>query len=410
MANAVIVSVGGTKEPIVNTLRAEHPGFVCFLASHQSVDQIADIKREVAGDFADEKVLIDDPEDLVGCYRQALESLRRVEARGFARSETIVDYTGGTKAMTAALAMAAASLGVCFSYVGGHARTKGGLGVVTSGSERRRVEVDPLRLFAVEEKRRIALYFNRYQYLAAAAALRELLPSQGDRERLLLESMLRITEAYAAWDRFDHTAALEQLPAARRQLAERARVAETSEYGALLDAVERNIAVLGELCRKTKKFSRLHPALAADLLANADRRMLEGKYDDAVARLYRALELLGQCAFEEQVGVATGKVPVDQLPARLQEEFARKYADESRTAKLPLAATYQVLAELGHPAGRRFRDQQEDFRKIMNARNESILAHGRSPVAEGMAKSLRALLAGFLLQDAHLPEFPRLPW
>jgi len=58
--------------------------------------------------FADAKELVENPEDLVECYRKALACIDRVRARGFALTDALVDYTGGTKPMSAALAMAAA--------------------------------------------------------------------------------------------------------------------------------------------------------------------------------------------------------------------------------------------------------------------------------------------------------------
>jgi CRISPR-associated protein (TIGR02710 family) len=409
MAQALIVSVGSTPAPVVVALREVAPSFVCFLASHQSIEKIPEIKREAGVDCTDEKVIVDDHEDLLGCYRKAVECLRRTQARGFSTRESVVDYTGGTKAMTAALAMAAASHGVAFSYVGGE-RDSGGLGVVRSGSERRRVEMDPLRLFAVEEKRRIALYFNSHQYSAAATALRELLPTQPQPEHAILEALLEITEAYTAWDRFDHRTAFQLLPPARTRLDERARIASVTEYASLLSTVKKNVAVLGQLRGKTKEFEQAHPDLAADLVANAERRIKEGKYDDAVARLYRAIELLGQCSLQERLGVEAGAVPIAMLPAALREEFARRYADDRGLAKLGLMAVYRVLGELGEGAGIRFANLFTEFQKIMEARNQSILAHGTRPVKESTARRLRDLVASFLPSEARLSEFPQLPW
>ena len=410
MSRAVIASVGGATAPVVNTLCDERPEFVCFLVSHASVEKIPEIKSAAGVEFTDEKVLVDDHEDLVGCYRQALDCLRRTQRRGYGREETVVDYTGGTKAMTAALAMAAASLGVRFSYVGGSVRSKDGLGIVEPGYERRRVEVDPLRLFAVEEKRRIALYFNQHQYWAAATALRELLQGQPEGERLVLDALLGVFEAYASWDRFDHAKAFDLLPDARRLLQDRARVAGAREFEDFVPAVEETVAFLGQLHARTGKFTRKDPALAADLLANADRRMSEGKFDDAVARLYRTTELVGQCAFERRLGVDTGSVPVASLPESLREEFMTRYSNDGVTARLPLRATFTVLATLQDPVGLEFERSWPDLQKVLNARNRSVLAHGTQPIEERTAARMREIIMAFLPPGTTLPRFPTLSW
>ncbi|OQX91368.1 MAG: hypothetical protein B6D58_08485, partial [candidate division Zixibacteria bacterium 4484_95] len=50
--------------------------------------------------------------------------------------DIVIDLTGGTKQMSAALALAATEQGLKVSYVGGEERTKDGLGTVVSGTEK----------------------------------------------------------------------------------------------------------------------------------------------------------------------------------------------------------------------------------------------------------------------------------
>jgi CRISPR-associated protein (TIGR02710 family) len=408
MAKAMIVSVGGTPEPIIITLDEERPEFVCFLASQQSVDQIADIKRRTAVSCRDEKELTEDPDDLVECYRKALACIDRVRRQGISLDDTLVDYTGGTKVMGAALAMAAGSYNVRFSYVGGTARTKGGLGTVETGSEHRRIDRNPWQLFAVEEKRRVAQFFNAHQYVAARDALAELVPRLTGPDRLILDALREMTDGYGLWDRFEHNAALKVLSEARRKLAERTQAASMAEYDPLIETAAQNVSFLGELASCTKGFAKLHPALAVDLVANAERRIEEGKFDDAVARLYRAVEIVGQAAFEAAFGVPNGKVPSEIIPQELREEFTAKYGDGS-LLKLPLTATFRTLMSVGDAAGRRFGEHQEELRKVLDARNYSVLAHGLRPLAKETAARLRDIVCSFLPSDARRPAFPKLP-
>lgn len=140
MPDALIISLGGTPEPVIASIETHAPRAVCFFASDQSVDLVGSIKdtlRQKGVVFKDTKVLCDDINDLVHCYERALtcaERLLRVDP-DLAPDDVVVDYTGGTKTMTAALALATVGKGFRFSYVGGKTRTKDGLGVVVSGKE-----------------------------------------------------------------------------------------------------------------------------------------------------------------------------------------------------------------------------------------------------------------------------------
>ncbi len=102
MPGALVISVGGTPDPVVYALREASPEFVCFLVSQRSMDLLGEIKARVERRFDDYKVPIDDPDDLIECYQKAVECLRRTEARSWAPESIVVDYTGGTKTMTAA--------------------------------------------------------------------------------------------------------------------------------------------------------------------------------------------------------------------------------------------------------------------------------------------------------------------
>jgi len=59
----MIISVGGTTEPVVTSLLTHQPDFVCFFASQQSLDTIGDIKgqiKEKGLSIEDYKVVCDD--------------------------------------------------------------------------------------------------------------------------------------------------------------------------------------------------------------------------------------------------------------------------------------------------------------------------------------------------------------
>lgn len=314
--------------------------------------------------------------------------------------------------MTAALAIAAVARGASFSYVGGGRRDKGGLGVVETGSERLRESVNPWELFAVEEKRTIARSFNTRQFEAAADAVAAMAPRLRDQDRSLLEPIGDAAHAYLEWDRFDHPKAVEFLKESDRKLSERLPLVTAPIREVLADFHRRlqfTLANLQMLRGRTKNFAELHPMMAVDLVANAARRIEEGRNDDAVARLYRAIELIGQCAFEKRFGVPTGSVTPEVLPEQIRSEYEAKYRESGEPhLKLPLFATFRALQEVEDVLGARFLADRDQVDKIMSARNNSILAHGVQPVKKQTAEKFLEIVTGYLPAGSELVEFPKL--
>ena len=74
MGTAMIISVGGTMEPIVFSIRKHRPEFVCFFASQETFDNAAKVKEMLKGErviFDSYPAVVDDPNDLMRCYEKA---------------------------------------------------------------------------------------------------------------------------------------------------------------------------------------------------------------------------------------------------------------------------------------------------------------------------------------------------
>jgi CRISPR-associated protein (TIGR02710 family) len=410
MAKALIISVGGSIEPVIYSIRQRSPDCVCFLASQRSVDLVGEIRRAASLTTPDHKIIVDDAEDLTHCYEKALECFDWVE-RQLPGCSTIVDVTGGTKAMSAALAIAAVARGGSFSYVGGERRNGDGLGVVETGSEHLRESVNPWELFAVEGQRNIAHALNTFQYAAAAQIVAATIPRMRDPDRALLEPVGDAVKGYLEWDCFKHGAAVQYLKDADRKLGERLRTARQGlrqPFELFHEQLSLSLANLHRLRAATHDFKKTHPLLAVDLVANAQRRIEEGRFDDATARLYRALEMIGQCAFENRFGTSTGDARLEQLPDELRSEYERKYRSAEGKLELGLLATFVVLEKSGDEIGQRFATNTAEIKKMLNGRNNSILAHGELPISRHAAESFMEIVKRHLLANAELVEFPKL--
>lgn len=399
--HAMIVSVGGSIEPLVATLRAHRPPVVIFFASEQTVEQIGTIKKQVRDlgiPTTDHKVITRDPQDLVTCYADAMRCTALVAELNLAPAQVAVDFTGGTKVMSAALALATVGKGFSFVYVGGGERSKEGRGVVITGSETIVHRDDPFAVFAVEERRRLALLFRTFQFTAALALSRSVLSRPlREPDRLAFELTRDLAQGYLFWERFEYQRALEVLGRCLSRWTIAVQANPAIRYAEVLPTVEANVKWLQELSSRTVRFTRYHALLIADLLANADRRAAEGSYDDAIVRLYRALELGAQVAIEQRLGCGTDRVPVEVIPEAVRAELlARHRPEESGTLKLPLEASYRLLAALGEPEGQRFEQQQDHFKKVQSARNSLWVVHGINTGTEGAYRTVRELVLEIL--------------
>lgn len=413
---ALVISVGGTAEPIVKSILEHRPKFICYVCSQQSVEQLGKIRDELKArnpelEYKDYKIIVDDADDLTHCYAKAMACRSRLEEWGVAPEETVVDYTGGTKNMSVALAMATMRYGYSFSYVGGTQRTKGGLGIVESGTERVRTVASPWTLFALEERNRIAEYFNNYQFIAAQKAIGGLLKSRAVESTVaqFLVIVDHLCDGYILWEQFRLKEAAEKLEGSLNELNTFVEYGRHEKYRPFLFAVIRNMEWLNKVRSETRGQNHLHMILVCDLMSNASRRAEEGKYDDAVARLYRALEMVAQIAAQNHLKIEdAGRVREEVVPLSIRERFVRKYKDDStKLLKLPSRALFELLSQCGVKEGIKYIEHEEDFKGILSARNQSILAHGQTPVRADTYQKFYDLVCDSFGISEHV-DFPKI--
>lgn len=407
---AMIVSVGGSPEPIIVSLKEYRPEFVCFFASEQSVEKIWEIKNSLDFSVTDRKVLLADPQNLTECYRKSLECVERVREAGFCKEEVLVDFTGGTKPMSGMLLVVGLAEGYNFVYVGGTQREKNNLGVVKTGTEVIVKGPNPWHLYAVEQRKKLCLYFNRYQFTACQEIILEALAhcQKGSAEEELFRGLKNVVEGYLEWDRFKHDKARECLKQGASLLDIFARLTNNMKILSFLANLHDNLNYLNDFASQTKGYQELSRCHILDLLANARRRYSEGKYDDAVARLYRSLEMTAQWKLKSAYNINTSQVSPEQVPASIREQYIIKYG-KGDYLQIPLAASFGLLYALGDPMGEVFTRQQKEIDKILYARNHSILAHGTEPVGKDLYVKFAPTVTGICgIDDKEIPVFPSL--
>ncbi len=382
----LICSVGGAPEPIVESLLYWKPAAVRFIVSPQTRQQVDVVFRSYAeragqplSPGCHECVAVGDPQN----FREVVAALRPLASTvdGWTRRGNgygvVVDFTAGTKCMSAALAVASHRWPCRLSYVGGDRRSKEGVGVVESGAERVVHCANPWDAFGYQAVEEAVTVFNHGGYAAAAALLEQALRCATDPSvKRELSTLLALTEAYAAWDRFDHKTAEGKFANALKNRNDLLAMFTNPEE--LILNLQRDQKRVTELAGQPE------PARVwvEDLLRNAERRAAESRHDDAVARLYRAFEALAQLRLREQHGIAdTKSVALEKLP----DERRQQWKDLARDGKVSigLQEAYAVLLDFGDELGQKFdKEGLNGTQSPLVARNQSILAHGFQSVGE----------------------------
>ncbi len=410
METTMIMSLGGSPEPLKKSLSLYNPERIVFLASHDSIALAGDVLKSCARKPQVNYEITENPNSIFESYKAARRCVDRIMKADQPPCDVVVDYTGGTKVMTAALVLATIGKPYRFSYVGGDLRAKDGLGVVIDGHEKVYAEMNPWSVFAEEERRQIVTLFNSRRYGAVIEIIDRCKQNSVPEEILLyLDFVKPLAEGFMNWDLFNHSAARKKIQQGITALdffVKRWPNPDMEVLQRQLGALEQ---YLTELLEHTDNLKTIHPILIDDLLNNAKRRMEDSSFDDAAARIYRALELYGQILFIETVGCKNNEVKPEIVPEEIREAFTVKYLDAGKgTLKLPLGATFEFLRYMNHEAGARFFANIKEIEKIQTNRNNSILAHGVASVPKHAATVIWEIVTKFVGFENSF-DFPKLP-
>jgi CRISPR-associated protein (TIGR02710 family) len=430
MTRFVLVSVGGSPDPIlfsVESLRKEDPGdppvvvFVCsvdpcptpslpqvlgegFPCRHPQADgsmvEGANLLLQLdiqAFDPSRHLISIPDPDDLADAYQRIRDHIRilREESPG---CRIFGDYTGGTKTMSAAMAMACVEQGVELGVVSG-LRTN--LQKVDQSENTRLMDIAPLHAtHRLENQLRPILALHNYGEAAHVVSLfQEVHGHRISRDGAQHVEELRTALAVLqSWDQFQWRSALQQ--------GKHSQLANIPD----LLAWWNRVVIAGD-CMETIQPEDNAPAgitgyeLVQDLILSAERRGNRGWYDDAVARLYRALELLAETYISLELKLKQLR-KYDQDRRRFQFVNASGERIDGPAAR-GVSNLYLWIRGYERKTGREsglgsiFSQRKSQFEKLMTARNRSLLAHGLSPLKKERWQTLQADITFFVEEILH---------
>lgn len=419
----LLCTVGGAHQPILKAIESTSPRYVCFFCTDRdpgtgrpgSIAQITGKGNVVKASFGDARPTLSNipvqagidaerfeartvpADDLDGAFFTMRAAAVDLAGR-FPGARFVADYTGGTKTMTAALVCAALERDdVELQLVAG---ARPGLVRVEDGTEQAMTaSVARLRL-----DRAMAPWlgaWRRFAYHEAAEGLDGIRIAASNPGSPWLGFARSLSRALARWDDFDHGGALALIDTYAGRVAPR---------------FPQMLSTLRLLAKANDNDARREPARLLDLWLNAERRAVQGRFDDAVARWYRLMEWTAQWQLRTVFDADTADFPRDLLPPDADVTPGR-----DGKIKIGLWQSWRVVERrLSGPAQVFIAEHGRELRDLLDLRNGSILAHGFRPVGgedwrrvgswtrEHFLPVLRALAAGAGLkhEPSQLPTVP----
>jgi CRISPR-associated protein (TIGR02710 family) len=238
------------------------------------------------------------------------------------------------------------------------------------GTERLVVSKNPFDVFGDLDMQTAHQLFNFHDYGAAMRIYSRLMGQVSDPRLVEIEHLL--AESYAHWNAFNFGAASKKLSECRNRAA---------QYSIKLPAgVEENAFALQQLQEVNldtipQEKQALH--VIADLYANALRKARTGQFEDAIARLYRCLELMSQSRLASH-GISTSSPELASYSEAYKELTLKVYGREvSLPNEIGLKTGYLLLNLMNDALveGQTIESLQAMFGAI-RARDTSITAHG----------------------------------
>ncbi|MBI2841703.1 MAG: TIGR02710 family CRISPR-associated protein [Acidobacteria bacterium] len=432
MKRILICTVGGSDAPVVHAIQQTTPTHVYFICSggeRGSAKTITEavttspgqrcpackaeaVPAQAAGPIARKAGLlpasysvftVSDPDDIdqvSEACRQVDEDIRSSEEA----REVLANYTGGTKTMSVGLFLYAYVMARDWTLqLNTSSASRPDLVRVAAGDISVAQQAQSLHL--QQSMQRAQELIAAHEYDSAAEVLESFLQGARPAMRSLVSSVHLEALMRVAWDRFDHAAA--------RELATQDEMLAGKHSGHLKKLIR-----VKALLRGTETWSLQDvpgTLLVGDLIEIAEHCAARHRYDDAVARLYRATELLAQVRLRQHYGLRTGDIDCSSESLVASPEACRwleSHRGQQRTTGAPdpiqlgLVASYELLTCLGDPLGAYFERSRTRLLTLIKARSHSLLAHGIDPIDDEKWNEIGPLWLGWLRDAVRILEQP----
>lgn len=422
----LVLTVGTSVEPIIKTIDDQKPVNLVTIASEQTKDKLDIIfdKCEWKGIKNKDEIIIPDADNIVECARVIRKDIKKfLNKRDVPQIfRFYADITGGTKAMVAALTLVMIEYNCKFSYVGGSQRDPEKRHIVVSGTEIVKIMDDPWDAMGMRFAKNLTTAFNAGNYGTALRLAKERCSTISKESKQIYLGIENLMEAFCAWDRFEYDQAVNNFNNAYIKFAPIINL-HVLEFKNFMRSVENYQKYAQNVAKESSSLAQNvvnadFPAnygrmFLLDLIANAERRANLKQYDDAVARLYSAVEKSAKIALAK-LGKNNSKLTdadLTEIPEELRKRIMENKSDKGDFYAIPLWLSVDYLSAIDpeNPLAIGFSKNRDNLEKELQYRNQSLLAHGYLPVDESKYKRLRDIVYKLLdIKEEELVKFPQL--
>ncbi len=413
---ALLILIGNREGPVLLSMSIIKPNIAVLIHTRESqktvqIIQSSNLLQPLQENGLSLKTICIDPLNAPKTYKDLVQIVQENNKYNW-----ICDITGGKKAMAAALASFGFWRRIPVVYLDSLEIN----GTPEPFSECLHLLKNPYDCYGDPMLQTAEKALQRFDFASALSALQTLLDTTSFQEQYhKTEMAIRVIRLYHQWDRFAHSEPDKNLAETFYTTFEKTlQTCQRLNYQFISsDEAEGNLNFLKQLSKtyKSDKPAMLDLYRLVDLFRNAERRGIQESYDDAVARLYRCIEMAAS--------LLLCKLIPDFKPDRVNWDILRKrfvgcdldawYKQKSeeceesadglpRLKRVGLAVQIvlgAVVAEAVKQYPERFSEQQkQDAQKaqilfsiykdyssrnddsIFARRNRSILAHGSRPV------------------------------
>ena len=366
------INVGSSEEgfrlhaqKLYSTINKLSPNLVVFFASERSRHTI-DYIEEMFGMDDDEFIIDEDYQivpielidDFTVCFEAVESKIWEFDMQEDKKYQIIMDYSSGTRTMSAAMACCGMFYSKNLISVGGDRTT----GEVYQGTE----ILNYQNLYKIYDKfalMRVRNNFNSNRFMACIDVLNFIVDLN-----IHKDSLLNLCKAYYAWDNMEFDHAYNHLTQVD---------SNQPEFADIKNVIEMNLKALGTIVH-SKSTNLKNCYILASLINNANGKAEEYRYDDAIARLYRSLELIAQIRLSsfnlKSSNIDASILQEKNVSAEFIDDLERNREDGK--IKIGLVKDYLLLNELGDELGKYYLENENRIKNLTRKRNNSILAHG----------------------------------
>lgn len=412
----LILSVGTSYEPLILNISLLKPKKILFLYTEESERILNKIVNFLKLEVTDYNKEIVDATDPLSIYQE----IKKAYINWDRPAKVYIDFTGGTKTMSAAAALAGSLIDVQLVYVGTE-RYLPDFRKPEPGSEILLYIDNPIEVFGDFELEKVFTLIERYNYAGAAEKLQKLkdnIPDPLNRQQINFVFLL--VKIYEHWDALEFEEACVLMEQLLKELKRDYRIYKKilmMDFQTILSnqhKILKQLSKIPDLMRQRKQSQILSNkfimiSLMYTMYENALRREAQEKYDMATLLWYRLLEMIEQrrlmvyqiyvskpdynlVDFTMAASHYREREKTDAIRLLKEKNFELKkelfHGNERDFLPNPIALLdgYLLLAALGDKisAGRdgKAMNQLRRIRAMVSLRNNSIFAHGLGPVGE----------------------------